>query len=443
MNGTGDLTIGPRALPKSVAGRGAACVQSQEKGGRPAGGRGDPAFRSASATLAPSAPTAHGSGVHTPGAPGAAGCPGQAGTAPPQALVSHTPRTAGQSQARPRLDTGAQDAAGPRRSSTRCCWVSDTLVVTDRPPSLENTSERLRARRTEKGAAPAQPPSAAPFRAPVPHRSQEPGRHLRRSGCPVLLAAALRVARCLPVSVPSGVRGGGHRTLTRRSKQVQQGQRALRQAVKGQNATPKPAAASSPGSGQPSRTRTRHVPLSAPPRPRDKAQPEPAEVRVHASGRRHVLLTLTPGTLTPGRLPARHRRRVSAGGAPFSWRPRHAATAAASRVDTGRTEWWGPPGVCAAEPGTGKMCTGPRLRRPLLDSVSATRAPRTVLQTHTHAPRGHRPCCGGRCCSDSRSRESARRSLRTAVSPAAGSPSGLLSPTAVPLAPSHRAFPCP
>lgn len=251
------------------------------------------------------------------------------------------------------------------------------------------------------------------------------------------------VARCLPVSVPSGVRGGGHRTLTRRSKQVQQGQRALRQAVRGQNATPKPAAASSPGSGQPSRTRTCHVPLSAPPRPRDKAQPEPAEVRVHASGRRHVLLTLTPGTLTPGRLPARHRRRVSAGGAPFSWRPRHAATAAASRVDAGRTEWWGPPGVCAAEPGTGKMCTGPRLRRPLLDSVSATRAPRTVLQTHTHAPRGHRPCCGGRCCSDSRSRESARRSLRTAVSPAAGSPSGLLSPTAVPLAPSHRAFPCP
>lgn len=34
------------------------------------------------------------------------------------------------------------------------------------------------------------------------------------------------VARCLPVSVPSGVQGGGHRTLTRRSKQVQQGQRA-------------------------------------------------------------------------------------------------------------------------------------------------------------------------------------------------------------------------
>lgn len=69
MNGTGDLTIGPRALPKSVAGRGAACVQSQEKGGRPAGGGGDPAFRSASATLAPSALTAHGSGVHTPGHP--------------------------------------------------------------------------------------------------------------------------------------------------------------------------------------------------------------------------------------------------------------------------------------------------------------------------------------------------------------------------------------
>lgn len=212
MNGTGDLTIGPRALPKSVAGRGAACVQSQEKGGRPAGGGGDPAFRSASATLAPSAPTAHGSGVHTPGAPGAAGCPGQAGTAPPQALVSQTPRTAGQSQARPRLDTGAQDAAGPRRSSTRCCWVSDTLVVTDRPPSLENTSERLRARRTEKGAAPARPPSAAPFRAPVLHRSQEPGRHLRRSGCPVLLAAALR----WPGACPSASRAGCRAVATER-----------------------------------------------------------------------------------------------------------------------------------------------------------------------------------------------------------------------------------
>lgn len=95
-----------------------------------------------------------------------------------------------------------------------------------------------------------------------------------------------------------------------------------------------------------------------------------------------MLLTLTPGTLTPGRLPARHRRRVSAGGAPFSWRPRHAATAAASRVDAGRTEWWGPPGVCAAEPGTGKMCTGPRLRRPRPeDSPSDPHARTTRSQT--------------------------------------------------------------
>lgn len=166
----------------------------------------------------------------------------------------------------------------------------------------------------------------------------------------------------------------------------------------------------------------------------------PARASRHpgASGRWYrVLLAFTPGTLTPGADTAAQVEGQS-GGQALLLAPQAPPTAAAvSRADERRTKCWGPQGVCATKPGTGKMCISPGLRQP---------APRRRLGHPFRPARMHHtatdPAAGG-CAAVTAGPMRARVQPVDGRLPSCWLAIRLLSPPAAPPTPSHRALLCP